>query len=133
MTNDTKKTTKKATNYTPAQEKVILDGMRKLETRAQQDTLVASVVKDTGHSPRSVTAKISTMARNSAGELAFFKKIETAKDGSKPESKADLVEQVAAALGTTSELIGSLEKATKVTIKTILTGLPKPSAEADQA
>jgi len=69
-----------------------------------------------GKSVRSVVAKLSR-------EGVYQKKEYTAKDGSKAESKADLVAQIAEKLGVSADQVGSLESATKVALKLVVAAL----------
>ena len=82
----------------------------------KQKDIVAKVAEKLGKGVRSVVAK--------ASREGFYEKAEyAAKDGTKAESKADIVANIATALGVAPEVVGSLESATKQALKAVLAGL----------
>ena len=76
----------------------------------------AAIAEKVGKSVRSVVAKL-------AREGVYQKKEYVAKDGSKAESKADIVADIAAKLGCEVEEVGTLESATKAALKLVAAGL----------
>ena len=82
---------------------------------------VAMLAEKFGKSVRSVVAKLSR-------EQVYQKKDYVAKDGTKAESKSVIVEKIAAKLGVPAETVGSLESATKETLKLVFENLPEVEA-----
>lgn len=78
---------------------------------------VADIAAAVGKSTRSIVAKLSR-------EGVYEKKVYAAKDGSKVESKADIVATIAAKLGVPADDVGSLEAATKAVLKLVADALP---------
>lgn len=77
---------------------------------------VAAIAEMAGKSTRSIVAKLSRLG-------VYKKKAYVAKDGTKAESKADIVAEIAKLIGADSEAVGSLETATKETLKMVRTAL----------
>lgn len=78
---------------------------------------VEAIAAALGKSTRSIVAKLSR-------EKVYVAKTYTAKTGEAVTSKAELVEAIAVKLGVASEVVGSLESATKVALKLVLENLP---------
>ena len=77
---------------------------------------VAEIAAKVGKTVRSVVAKLSR-------EGVYEKKAYVAKDGTKAESKADIVADIAAKLGVEVDAVGSLESATKTALKLVAAAL----------
>lgn len=82
---------------------------------------VEAIAAALGKSTRSIVAKLSR-------EKVYVAKTYTAKTGEAVTSKAELVEAIAVKLGVASEVVGSLESATKVALKLVLENLPDVEA-----
>lgn len=99
----------KVENYTAAQVAQIT-----ADYAAGMDVKV--IAEKVGKSFRSVVAKLSR-------EKLYVKKAYVAKDGSKAETKAEMVNKIAVALNVAPEVVGSLESGTKQALKAVLAGL----------
>lgn len=106
----------KVENYTPA-----MTAQIKADYAAGVD--VATIAANVGKSLRSVVAKLSR-------EQVYKKAEYVAKDGSKAETKGEIVANIAAKLGVAQEVVGSLESATKQALKAVLAGLEASEVEA---
>jgi len=82
------------------------------KTADARDAVVASFVKETGYSVRSIRGK---MARDGY----YVAKVRQAKDGSPAERKEAIVAGIAATLGVDVEKVESLENATKTALKVV--------------
>ena len=79
---------------------------------------VALLAVACGKSARSIIAKLSREGCYKAAEYVN-------KNGEKPEPKADMVEEIAKALGVASETLGGLDKATKAALTLIRDALTR--------
>ena len=107
--------TDKAVNYTKeavARLHDVYDGEANVETR---DAQVAQLAEELGKSPASIRAKLTR-------EGLYVPKGPAPKKGA-GISKADLVSMIAAEIGADEDVIGSLEKATKVALTKVLVAL----------
>jgi len=104
------KATKKVENYT-------VELTAKVKADYAAGVSVDDIAKVAQKTPRSIIAKLSR-------EGVYQKKEYTAKDGTKAESKASLVEKIAEKLGVAAEVVGSLESATKQALKLVFSAIP---------
>ena len=102
----------KTVNYTPAQVAVMI---AEYAANPSKET-VAALAEKFGKTVRSIVAKL-------AREDVYQKKEYVAKDGTKSESKAVIVADIAAKLGVPADDVGSLESATKAALKLVADGL----------
>ena len=102
----------KVLNYTPEQTAAMIVEYVANPTKAT----VAVIAEKFGKTMRSVVAKLSR-------EKVYQKKVYEAKDGTKSESKAVIVAEIAVKLGVSAEDVGSLESATKAALKLVSEGL----------
>ncbi len=97
-------TATKTVNYTPEQTKAIVEAY-------QAGVSVETIASDTGKSTRSIVAKLS--------REGVYKAKSKAKGEHAPR-KAELITEIAHAIGTNEELIESLEKATREALELIV-------------
>ena len=104
-------------NYTPeATAKAIAD--------YAAGVAVEKIAENLGKTVRSIVAKLSR-------EGVYAKKVYTAKDGTKAESKADIVARIANRIGVNADALGSLETATKSALKLVESALLDALLEGD--
>lgn len=107
--------TEKAVNYTDEMVAALhegYDGSASDEVRRAQ---IKALAKEVGRSEASVRAKLVR-----EGIYVPYVKVEAGKGGAR---KADLVQAIADALEVDSDVVGSLEKATKVALNKVLDAL----------
>ena len=97
-------TATKTVNYTPEQTKAIVEAYQAGQT-------VEAIAGETGKSTRSIVAKLSR-------EGVY--KAKTKARGEHAPRKAELITEIAHAIGTSEELIESLEKATREALELIV-------------
>ena len=108
--------TSKAQTYTEDQVSKMVSDYTAVETDEARAEVVDTLAQEFGKSVASIRSKL-------VREGVYVKKARTTKDGSAVVSKADLVQQIADAIGEDVEVIESLEKATKVTLNKILSAV----------
>ena len=109
-------TTTKAQTYTEDQVSKMVSAYEAADTDEGRAEVVESIAEEFGKSVASVRSKL-------VREGVYVKKTRTTKTGEPVVSKADLVNQIADAIGEDAEVIESLEKATKVTLQKILSAV----------
>ena len=101
--------TEKTSNYTPAQEKLILDAIEAAGGKANKalaERLAAlSEMNDADGNPRAARSIIAKMTRMDG--VVYERQEAKRKDGSAIESKADLVKQIADLSGATFTALGN--------------------------
>ena len=108
--NETKKV--KVPNYTPEQTATIVAAYTANPTKETVAALAVQFNKTT----RSIVAKLS--------REGVYKKAEyVAKSGQKPETKESKVQRIAEMIGTTAEMLGGLEAATKGALDLVIGAL----------
>lgn len=117
-------TATKTVNYTDAQTAEMVRDYGLAETDAERKMVVDNLAEVMGKTVNSIRAKLSR-------EKVYIKPKATTKNGSTIVRKATLVEDIAKAMGTNSEVIESLEKATKTTLESLLEALTAKSKDAD--
>ena len=105
--------TSKAQTYTADQVSKMVADYTAAQTDEDRAEVVESLHAEFGKSVASIRSKL-------VREGVYVRKERKAKDGSAVISKADLVQQIADAMGEDAEVIESLEKATKVTLQKVL-------------
>lgn len=105
-------TDKAKTVYT---DEVVAD-MVESYTAAQSDEARASVVNEFADS---LGVKVQSVRAKLVNVGVYKAKTRVAKDGSDVETKAKIVEDIAKALNVSAEVVESLEKATKPTLKMV--------------
>lgn len=108
----------KVVNYTEAQTVEMIVDYQLAENDAERKMVVDNLAEVMGKTVNSIRAKLSR-------EKVYVKPTPTTKNGSAIVRKAKLVENIAQAMGKSSEEIESLEKATKTTLEAVLTALLK--------
>lgn len=93
----------KPVNYTPEQTKTIVEAYK-------AGTSVETIATDLGKSPRSIVAKLAREGVYQAKSKA---------KGVQAPRKAELIAEIAHSIGTSEELIESLEKATREALELI--------------
>lgn len=106
-------TTSKAQTYTDDQVSKMVADYTAVETDEARAEVVDSLAEEFGKSVASIRSKL-------VREGVYVKKARTTKTGDAVVSKADLVQQIADAMGEDAEAFDSLEKATKVVLQKIL-------------
>lgn len=104
----------KVPNYTPEITAAIVAEYVKSPTKVTVEAMALVY----GKSARSIVAKLSK-------ENVYEAKVYTAKTGEAVVTKAELVAKIATALGVPAEDVGSLETATKATLKMVVEALSK--------
>lgn len=103
----------KAVNYTAEQvASMVADYKAGIAEGVENSALVKTIAEKVGKGVRSVVAKLS---REGVYKKAEYK----AKDGSKAETKSEIVEKIAEKLDVPAETVGSLEAATKQALKLV--------------
>ena len=128
---DQKTTTARNVNYTEEMENEIVETMRDIKSHEDQVAAVVALASKFSKSVRSVTAKMSNLARTNS-DLTFYKKEKTTKNGGKVESKSDKVEKIAGLLGAPAENIESLEKANKTVLDLLVSKLEMLEATTEK-
>ena len=105
--------TSKAQTYTEDQVSKMVAEYTAVETDEARAEVVDTLAEEFGKSVASVRSKL-------VREGVYVKKARTTKSGEAVVSKADLVQQIADALGKDAESFDSLEKATKRVLQDIL-------------
>ncbi len=105
--------TSKAQTYTDDQVSKMVADYTAVDTDEARAEVVDSLASEFGKSIASIRSKL-------VREGVYVKKTRTTKSGEPVVSKADLVEQIAEAMGEDAEVMESLEKATKVVLQKIL-------------
>ena len=84
----------------------------------------------TGHSERSVLAKLQSLAKDEKSGYTYYKKVYTPKGGgtTTPILKVELIEQLSDLIGCESEDLSSLEAATKASLLLVVGFLQKTLA-----
>ena len=104
----------KQVNYTPVQTGEMVAAYQEATTEEARESVISEFAEKFGKNVKSVRAKL-------VREGVYVKKAYKSKAGVTPERKAAIVEDIASALGVASEVVESLEKATKPTL-TLLRG-----------
>ena len=99
-------------NYTEEQVTTLVAAYKAAETEAERLATVAAYAETFGKTPASIRAKL-------VREGVYIAKEYKTKTGDKPESKDDIVTDIARTLGVTVDAVGSLEKATKKALRLI--------------
>jgi len=107
--------TDKVVNYTDEMVARLHEGYDGAADEAVRDAQVAQLAEELGKSPASIRAKLTR-------EGLYVPKAK-APAGKASVTKAELVTQIAEALGEDEDVIGSLEKATKVALGKVLAAL----------
>lgn len=118
MTETTKKTT--AVNYTDEMQNQIVDRMASVKSYADQVEAILELSAMLNRNVRSVTAKLSNMARSSNAPFEFFKKESLTKSGTQVQRKSDKVAELEKLTGRSLE---SLEKANKSDLQILINAL----------
>ena len=118
----------KTPNYSPEQEKIILDVVRAndnvanlelaTELSERQDMYDSEGNK---RKPRAITAKMTRMAE--ASGFKYERKQPTTKDGKPVQKKLDLVKRIAELAGVTVEKLDGMEKSPKLALDTLVAAL----------
>lgn len=108
----------KNVNYTDAQVSALVEAYTACEDADQRDAVIEQFAGEFAKPVRSIRAKL-------VREGVYVKKTYTTKTGEKPESKADIVQDIAGVLACNVEAVESLEKATKSTLRLLRKALPK--------
>lgn len=112
--------TEKTKNYTPAQEKIILDWNNGGALNFDDCKAIAALAamndsEGQPRKPRSITAKINSLCPE-----RYVNKTPTRKDGSAVASKAKLVEEIAKAAGVSFEALDKAPRGDLVKIRDLL-------------
>ena len=111
-------TTAKNANYSEIEVKEMVSAYKGAETDEARKAVVESFAEKLGKTTNSVRAKLSR-------EGVYKKPEKKTKSGTVIIRKSELVEKISAKLGVSSEIMESLEKATKTALENILKGLPE--------
>ena len=106
----------KQVTYTEDQTVQLVAAYKDAETDAERKDVVETFATAFGKTPNSIRAKLSR-------EGVYQKPAKVTKSGKAIVKKAELVEQIADKLGVSSEVVESLEKATKVALEKVLAHL----------
>ena len=104
--------TEKNVNYTDAQAAQMVERYEAAQTDEQRAAIVEELAHEFGKTVRSVRAKL-------VREGVYVKKTYKTKTGDKAETKENIVDDIARALGVASDQLGGLEKATKKALNLI--------------
>lgn len=97
----------KKANYTEEMRDALVSAYESAEDSDDaREAVVQEFAAEFGKDPRSIRAKL-------VREGVYIAKTRTTKTGGKVERKAAIVEDIASALGVDSDIVGSLESATK--------------------
>ena len=96
----------KTVNYSASMTEALTDAYSVCENDAARKACILTFADDFGKTPASIRQKL-------VREGVYQKNEKTTKAGTRVESKADIVADIARALGVDSDIVGSLEKATK--------------------
>ena len=125
-------TTTKTANYTEAQEKTIIAAMLENTDHASQAESVLLLAAGLDKTVRSISAKMSSLSRNSDQGVTFYKKpTSTTKTGGKVERKSAKIEALAVLCESTSEKLDSLDKATKIALDIVIGTITRLQTEID--
>jgi len=102
----------KKVNYTQAQTTELVEAYEAAKSEAERESVIEEHAYELQKTVKSVRAKL-------VREGVYIKKSKKAKDGNSAETKASIVEDIADTLGLESDVIGSLENATKNTLQII--------------
>ena len=102
----------KKVNYTPEQTSALVADYVACETQDARVDCVEQWAELLGKTPASIRAKLVT-------ENVYVAKAYKTKQGTKPESKAAIVDAIARILGVNVETVESLEKANKTSLNLI--------------
>lgn len=114
----TKQKTVKQVNYTDEMVSFMVETYTLATTDTERANAVEVIANKFGKHPASVRAKLSTLG-------VYVKPTPTTKAGKAITSKSKLVAEIAKKLEVQEEVIGSLEKATKVTLELLVKALAK--------
>jgi response regulator RpfG family c-di-GMP phosphodiesterase len=99
-------------NYSKTQTAELVEAYESADSEAARQSVVNEYADEFAKSTRSVIMKL-------VKEGVYVKKTYKSKTGEKPERKSAIVEDIAGALGVTSEQLPQLEKATVSALKLI--------------
>ena len=112
----------KKVNYTDEMTAELVKAYEAAEDEAGRESVIVEKAEEFGKTVRSIRAKLSR-------EGVYVAKTYKSKTGDTPERKASIVQDIASALGVDSDVVGSLEKATKPTLN-LLRGTLQKAREA---
>lgn len=107
----------KVVNYTDAETKALVDAYTSATTDDERASVVIEFTNKLGKTPASIRAKLSR-------ENVYIKPERKSKAGKAITKKIDLVNTIAEKLGVSADVVGSLEKATKIALEKVIDGLP---------
>lgn len=97
-------------NYSPELTTKIVEAYQKGETDEERAQILEDLSAETGKGVKSLRQKL-------VREKVYIAKTYVSKAGKRTETKAAIVEGIARAMGVSSEVVESLEKATKPTLE----------------
>lgn len=112
----------KKVNYTEAMTAELVEAYTAADSEDAREAVIHEKAEAFGKNVKSVRSKL-------VREKVYVKKTYKAKDGNPTERKAAIVEDIASALGVASEVVESLEKATKPALNLVRGTLQKFPAE----
>jgi hypothetical protein len=116
--------TDKIPNYSAEQTAALVAVYVAATTDADRKTVVTSQAAILKKSPASIRAKL-------VREKVYVKITRTTKAGEKVESKAAIVERIAELMDVESDVVGSLESATKKVLQLVAVALTPEMADAE--
>ena len=110
--------TEKNVNYTDAMTAELVGAYTEAQNESERENVITEFAQAFGKNVKSVRAKL-------VREGVYIKKEYKTKTGTSPERKAAIVADIAALLGVDSDIVGSLEKATKKSLELLRGTLQK--------
>lgn len=113
--------------YSPEAVLSIITAFSLVQSYTQQATVAEVVAEEMGKTTKQILGKLQWLSRNGQakdnGEPLYIKRVYTTKQGGDVVKKADIVSAIADKLGIDSDVVASLESATKPSLLLVLAAL----------